>query len=103
MIQYYRIGQSLTFRAGGDFHNAMPPPMSAALPPPEDHPPTWHVTPRVTNAHNMLTVRESLDVNSNAAVPIDEKIMMDQRDYANLEAALDRSDKPSIEQKGFVV
>jgi hypothetical protein len=26
---------------GGDFHNAMPPPMSAGLSPPDEHPPSW--------------------------------------------------------------
>lgn len=28
-------------RMGGDFHDAMPPPMSAGLSPPDEHPPSW--------------------------------------------------------------
>lgn len=86
--------------SAGDFHEPHQPPLSAALPPPEDHPPTWDSLdlntplPRVGKDHQGYTAEE-------------EKMALEEMERSGrvgrLEAALREADKPSVEQRGFVV
>jgi len=56
---------TLTRSAGGDFHNHHPPPLSAALPHPDEQPPTW----------------ESLDINAPVVLDDEKEALEEERKY----------------------
>lgn len=78
----------LTRSAGGDFHDRHPPPLSAALPHPDEHPPTW----------------DSLEINTPAPAVHEKAALEDEK---NLEAVPSEAQMlaqvPSFEQRGFSV
>jgi hypothetical protein len=49
---------------GGDFHDATPPPMSAGLSPPDEHPPSWESlnlsSPMPKDEKNVLGVTQAV-------------------------------------------